>query len=170
MEHMIIDDIDELISLTNGLLTIRHIVDSNIQYQEYSYLDRYITYPDYKTYNNDVALYFREIVTSAVLNSAVNAFRSNAEVVPLLELTIAGLNESRLLDEITDMKFIQEFDIFDKKQTVIELFIKAVDKITENLLDTGILSKYKYISIADLITSGIVIGATNQDLKILEER
>lgn len=170
IEHMIIDDIDEILSLATSLLTVRHIVDSNIQYQEYSYLDKYITYPDYKTYSNDIALFFREITTSAVLNTAVNAYRLNAEIVPLMELTIVGLNESRLLDEITDMKFIQEFDIFDKKENVINLFIAAVNKMTDALLDIGILDKYRYISIADMIRSGIVISVTNDELKILEER
>lgn len=170
MQYVIIDDIDELASLVNNLLTVRHIIDSNIQYPKYSHLENYMSYLEYKLYNNDIALYFREMVTSAVLESAVNAYRNYTEVNPFLELTKAGLKEHRLLDEFTDMEFIAEFDLEDKKVLIDGLFRLCVDKLTDNLISYGLLDKYKHISLGDVMMSGIVVGVTNEDLKVLEER
>lgn len=170
MEYSIIDDIDELTSLINNILTIRHIIDSNLQYPEYSHLDRYLTYPNYKTDNGDITLFFREIVTSSVIESTVNAYRDHIEINPFSELSKAGLKECGLLDNFTDMKFIEEFDIEDKKILIDSLFRICVDRMADILLNIGILDKFRFISLADIIASGIVIGVTNEELKILEER
>lgn len=170
MEYGIIDDIEELSTLINNIVTIRHIIDSNLQYGEYSHLESYLTYPDYKSYGNDIALFFREMVTSAVLESTVRAHRYQEEINPYVELAKVGLKECRLLDEFTDMRFVEEFDIEDKKELIDRLFRICVDRFTDILISLDILDRYKYLSLGDVIASGIVIAMTNQELKILEER
>lgn len=166
MEYIILEDVDELSSLVNQLLTIRHIVDSNLQYPEYNHLNKYMSYEKH----NDIALFFREMATSAVLNAAVNAFRNYGEINPFMELTKSGVKEHRMLDEFTDMSFISEFDLHDKKINLDSTFRICVDKLTDILILNGILDRYKHITLGDIIRSGIVIGVTNQELKVLEER
>lgn len=170
MEYMIIEDIDELSSLVSNIVTIRHIIDNNIQYPEYSHLDMYITYPDPKIYQGDIILFYREMITSAVVEASVRSFREHDEINPFVEFAKLGLKECRILDEFADMEFIKEFDLEDKKDLIDRLFRICVDKLTDSLMNNGILDKYRYISLGDIIASGIVLGVTNQELKILEER
>lgn len=174
MEYLIIEDIDELSSLISNIVTIRHIIDNNLQYPEYSHLDMYITYPDPKIYQGDIILFYREIVTSAIIESSVRSYREHDEINPFVEFMKLGLKECRILDEFTDMElikeFVKEFDLEDKKDLIDRLFRICVDKLTDNLINNGILDKYRYISLGDVIASGIILGVTNQELKILEER
>jgi hypothetical protein len=78
--YAMIDDIEEIYSLIGNLLSIRMVMEENSRIPEYGYLDRYITYPDSKNYDNDISLYFREIITSAVLSAAVSTYRNISEV------------------------------------------------------------------------------------------
>lgn len=170
MEYAIIDDIEELASLISNVITIRHVIDTNLQFPEYSHLDIYLTYLDSRTYQGDIALFYREMITSAVLESAIRSYRYHDEINPYVEFAKVGLKECRILDEFTDMKFIEEFELEDKKETIDLLFRVCVDRITDELLNNKILDNYRYISLGDLIRTGIVIGMTNEELKILEER
>jgi hypothetical protein len=167
--YAMIDDIEEIYSLIGNLLSIRMVMEENSRIPEYGYLDRYITYPDSKNYDNDISLYFREIITSAVLSAAVSTYRNISEVSYIEELTKAGLKEARAIDEITDMVIVNEFNIFETKKTIENLFILATNRMTDILLENNLLD-YKYISLGDLPSRCIVIGYTNDDLRILEER
>ena len=64
---------------------------------------------------------------------------------------------------------INEFNIFETKKTIENLFILATNRMTDTLLENNLLDN-KYISLGDLPSRCIVIGYTNDDLRILEER
>lgn len=167
--YAIVDDIEEIYSLIGNLLSIRMVMEENSRIPEYSYLDRYITYPDSKDYDNDISLFFREMITSAVLSAAVSTYRNISEVSYIEELTKAGLKEARAIDELSDMQIVEEFYIFETKKTIENLFISATNRMTDILLENNLLDN-KYITLGDLPSRCIVIGYTNDNLRVLEER
>jgi hypothetical protein len=67
------------------------------------------------------------------------------------------------------MVIVNEFNIFETKKTIENLFISATNRMTDILLENNLLDN-KYISLGDLPSRCIVIGYTNDDLRILEER
>ena len=169
INYAMIDDIEEIYSLIGNLLSIRMVMEENSKTPEYGYMDRYVTYPDSKNYDNDISLFFREMITSAVLSAAVSTYRNISEVSYIEELTRAGLKEARAIDELTDMRIIDEFNIFETKKTIEDLFISATNRMTDILLENNLLD-YKYIILGDLPSRCIVVGYTNDDLRVLEER
>lgn len=122
--------------------------------------------------NIDVPTLFTNMIAEAVVSSSLDTFKYYAPIEPTTALLKNGINEMLLFSLVIDNTYDADSkDIIDGlKENINHNFMKAVESVTNSLIENHILGNYSYVEFKQYMPGGIAIFCSNKKMKVLEER